>query len=145
MFTTGSVSTEEGDLPTEKKPESDKISIAKLLFTFTGLYERWKNEMEARRHSDRGPSDYEHDPDESRDIARRGREPDIRIERWTEGGGNKEPSWRDWVLGLVGVLIVAWLGRLSYQMDDLIRVVAKQDQDEKRIDRLETRVFRGTP
>jgi hypothetical protein len=56
---------EEGTLPTEQRPDSEKVGIAKLLFGFTGLYERWKNEMpgvESRSHKpfDSGP---QHEPD----------------------------------------------------------------------------------
>jgi len=50
----------EGDRPVEKAPEADKTTVAKLLFGFTGLYERWRNELEARRHpSGRFESDLE--------------------------------------------------------------------------------------
>lgn len=63
----------EGDLPTEKQPEPEKTSIAKLLFSFSGLYERWRNEYEARSHKDgkRGPDpDYAPTPLTEEDITR---------------------------------------------------------------------------
>lgn len=70
-------------------------------------------------------------------------EPRVRIERYDEGGGKQ--SWKDWILGLVALLIVAWLGKISLQMDKLTEVVVKQSQDEQRLDRIESHVFRGNP
>jgi hypothetical protein len=142
----------EGDLPTERRPEAEKTTIAKLLFAMTGLYERWRNElMEARRYQD--PRD--RDPDyEARlrrlegDLGRE--EPGVRMNNYTEGGG-REPSWKDWVLGLVGLAIVAWLGRISLQMENLQALAVEQKMMEKhlestdsRVDRVENRVFRGS-
>jgi hypothetical protein len=155
MFTTGSAT--EGTLPTEERPEvTEKISIAKLLFGFTGLYERWRNEYEARRYQD--PRD--RDPDYARKLRElEGQIADIDREQQgfrgninhTEGGG-KESSWKDWVLGLVGLAIVAWLGRLSMQMDDLLSMRGEQKMMEKHlestdnhVERLENHVFRGSP
>src|ERR1700748_2594046 len=107
---------DEGDLPTQTNPEAAKVGIARLLFAFTGLYERWKNEYENRRHpSDRGPVDY--DPDEFR-VPIHPREPYIRIERYDEGGGGKQ-SWRDWILGIVGSLVVMGIGAVIYQLADI--------------------------
>lgn len=66
-------STTSGPIPQEERPEVTKVGVAKLLFVFTGLYERWRNEMqeayeklsallETRRHRplDPGP---QHEPD----------------------------------------------------------------------------------
>ena len=155
-MTTGVI--EEGDLPTEKKPESDKIGIAKLLFGFTGLYERWKNEYETRRYPD--PDSRNHDPDYSRrlrqlegqieDIAR-DHEPGFRMNgNYTVGNGKH--SWKDWILGIVGLLIVGWLARISVQMEDFQEIKAEQRLMEKhlestdsRVDRVENKVYRGVP
>ena len=139
-MSTGSIESPiECDLPTERKAEVEGVSI---WFRIHGLLERMQKLL-TNRHSDRGPPDYEQDLSELRDLARRGmRAPQINISN-DEGGDKK--SWKDWILAIVGLLIVAWLGRLSLQMDDLIKVVAKQEIDEKRLDRLETRVFPGNP
>jgi len=145
----------EGDLPTEKKPEAEKISIAKLLFGFTGLYERWRNEYESRRYQD--PRD--RDPDYARKLRElEGQIQDIdreqrgfRMGDYHEGGG-RESSWKDWVLGLVGLVIVAWLARISLQMEKLSAISMEQQMMEKhmeatdnRVDRMEARVYRGNP
>lgn len=141
----------EGDLPSEKKPEADKTTIAKLLFAFTGLYERWKNEYESRRYQD--PRD--RDPDYDRRL----RELEGQIEREQQGsritnneGGGRDSSWKDWILMLVGLAIVGWLARISMKMDDLQEVKTEQKAMEKhlesndtRLDRIETRVYRETP
>ena len=111
--------------------------------------------MEARRYQD--PRDQ--DPD----YGRRLRELEGQIEQidreqqgfrmtgnYSEGG--KESSWKDWVLGLVGLAIVAWLGRISLQMEELQAIAVKQQMMEKhlestdsRVDRVEARVYRGSP
>lgn len=72
-------------------------------------------------------------------------------------GGNK--SWKDWVLGLVGLAIVAWLSRISLQLDDLPELKAQQKQMDKHmdqtdkhleatdehLDRVDARIYRGSP
>jgi len=162
MFTTGSVSTEEGDLPTDKKPESDKTTIAKLLFGFAGLYERWRNELENRRYRD--PRD--NHPDYERHLRElegdiRDNEPRLRIGSYNEGGGGgKETSWQKWIMGIVGLSLVGMLSWALGKLDTLNQEVAtlqatqtmgfaaiaqRQTADEQRIDRVEARVYRGTP
>jgi hypothetical protein len=139
---------EEGSLPTEPRPETtDRTTIAKLLFAMTGLYERWRNElMEARRYQD--PRD--RDPDyEARlrrlegDLGRE--EPTLRMGDYHEGG--REPSWRDWMLNILGGLIVVGIGAVIYQLEELksqmSASLARQEMDEKRLDRVEQRVYRG--
>jgi hypothetical protein len=157
-MTTSGVFNEEHSLPTPKKPDAIEKSIltksAEILWSAAGLFERWRNEMmESRRYQD--PRNQ--DPDYSRrlrelegqiqDIDREQR--GFRMGDYHESGG-KETSWKDWVLGLVGLLIVAWLGRISLQMETLQATIIEQKMMEKhmestdsRVDRLETRVYRG--
>lgn len=147
---------EEGTLPTERRPDAtEKTMVAKLLFAMTGLYERWRNElMEARRYQN---DSREQDPD----YGRRLRELEGQIEQidreqqgfrgnYTESGGGRESSWKDWVLGLVGLAIVAWLGRISLQMENLQALAVEQkmmeqhlESTDSRVDRVENRVYRG--
>lgn len=152
MFASG---VTEEDLPTEKRPEADKTTMAKLLFAMTGLYERWYSEMmETRRYQD------SHDRDPNYDVKLRELEGQIRdIDREQHGfrmGNYSEDrgkrSWKDWVLGLVGLAIVAWLGRLSMEIDDLMSMRGEQKMMEEHlratdshIERLENRAFRGSP
>lgn len=154
-MSTGSITTEEGDLPTEKAPETKRTTIAKLLFAFTGLFERWRNEMEARRYRD----PREQDPDYARRLRElEGQIADIDREQQgfritnNEGGGGKDSSWKDWILMLVGLAIVGWLARISLKMDDLQEIKTEQRDMEKhlestdsRVDRIETRVYREKP
>jgi len=162
MFTTGST---EGELPIEKKPDvSDKSILTKaaeILWSTSGLFERWRNEMmDSRRYQDPRNQDSEY--------SRRLRELEGQIQdidREQRGfrmgddhyGGGKETTWKDWILGLVGLLIVGWLARLDMKLDDISDLRAQQKQMEKRqdqtdkhlestdsrVDRLETRVYRG--
>ena len=159
MLTVGSAA---GDAPIERKPEAEKTTIARLLFAFTGLYERWKNEYETRRYRD----PREHDPD----YARRLRELEgqiAEIDREQHGfrmgdyheRQRKGTSWKDWILGLLGLLIVGWLARLDNKMEDISELRAQQKQMERRqdqtdehlkstdghVDRLEGKVYRSAP
>lgn len=67
---------------------------------------------------------------------------------YNEGGGDK--SWKDWILGLVGLAILAWLSRISLQLDDLAELRAQQRQMDKhlestdsRVDRIEMRIYKS--
>jgi hypothetical protein len=155
----------EGDLPTERKPEAEKTTIAKLLFAMTGLYERWRNEMmmETRRYRD----PRENDPNYGqrlRELEGQIAEIDREQQRigfhgnYTEGGGDKR-SWKDWILTIVGAGIILWLGRISLQLDDLSELKAAQkglkehqemtdkhlENTDSHVERIENRVYRGSP
>lgn len=142
----------EGDLPTEKHAEIEGVTI---WFKIHGLLERLQT-MFARRYpgySNNGESEYSRKLRELEgqiaDIDREQR--GFRMGDYHEGGG-KENSWKDWILVIVGLMIVAWLGRISLKLDDLQEVKTEQRMMEKhlestdsRVDRMEARVYRGTP
>ena len=58
-------------------------------------------------------------------------------------------SWRDWILGIVGLLVVAGIGAVVYQLSDmkadLKASLTRQEMDEKRLDRVEAKLYRGAP
>lgn len=146
MFTTGSATS--ADTDKEPRPEVTEKSIldkaGECLWWVINYFQSEHHKAEARRF-DPGP---QHEPDFGERLRRiegkLGRDyPEVRIDHYDEGGGKN--SWKDYILGILALLIVAWLGRLSYQMDDLIRVVAKQDVDEKRIARLECTTYKICP
>jgi len=157
MLTLGAV---KGEAPAERKPESEKTAIAQLLFAFSGLYERWKNEYESRRY----PDPRNQDPDYSHRLRELEgeideQEPRVRIGRYDEGGGGKD-SWQKWILGIVGLSLVGMLSWALGKLDTLNQEVAtlqatqtmgfsaiaqRQSADEQRIDRIEARVYRGGP
>lgn len=116
--------------------------------------------MEARRYRD--PNARRPDPDAppvtAEDLERlikriaREQEPGFRGPNinHTEGGG-KESSWKDYILGVLALVIVAWLGRISLQMEELQVIAVRQQMMDKhlestdsRVDRVEARVYRGT-
>jgi hypothetical protein len=146
MFNTGSATSGIGS--TEPEPEVTKVGIAKLLFGFTGLYERWRNEYEARRYQD--PRDQ--DPD----YARRLRELEgqiIEIERQESKrgfnmgdyheGGNR---WDKWAMpGLVTLAVTGIIGNVvqSMTVSALRQEVADLQKQVERIDRLVEPRFRG--
>jgi hypothetical protein len=152
---------EEGALPTERKPEADKTTVAKLLFAMTGLYERWRNElMETRRYRD----PRENDPDYARNLRElEGDLGPLRIGSYNEGGGGGHTPWK-WILGVGSaivsggiLLMLSWsLGKLdtlnqevatlqATQTMGFAAIAQRQTADEQRIDRIEGRVYRGGP
>lgn len=120
----------------------------------------WKQIQEARRYQD--PRD--RDPDYGRDLRElegdiRDSESGVRISNYNEGN-RSETSWQKWILGIVGLLLVAMLSWALGKLDTLSQEVAtlqatqtmgfaaiaqRQTADEQRIDRVEGRVYRGTP
>jgi hypothetical protein len=109
--------------------------------------------MEARRF-DPGPRQ---DPDYERILREREGQMDELVEQINKIAREQEPgfrgnytegeknTWKDWILGLVGLMIVGWLGRISYQMEELQGLLAKQEITDQRLNRLEQRVYRGSP
>lgn len=103
-----------------------------------------KQAMEARRHPE---GDYEPDFGERlRRLEAQEFEPQVRIERYDENGGGRLLQW---ILGIVGTLIAMGIGGVIYELSDLKSTMAaslaRQEQDEKRLDRLEQHVYRGAP
>lgn len=148
---------EEHSLPTE-------VQDTTLLFRIDGVIHRAVEKISDRMQilwSRRHPSgDYEPDFGERlRKLEGQldDQEPRIRIERYDEGGGKH--SWKDWILGLLGLLIVAWLARLDNKLDDVSDLKAQQkaldqhqtlidkhlESTDTRVDRVENKVYRGTP
>jgi hypothetical protein len=160
MFTAGSA-TSDTVPPEERSDVPEKTLTEKLAETLWRVLNKQEvdenQRMEARRYQD----SRDQDPDYGRRL--RELEGQIQeIDREQQGfrgphinhseGGGKESSWKDWVLGLVGLAIVAWLGRISLQMENLQAIAVEQKMMEKhlestdgRIDRVEARVYRGSP
>src|ERR1700749_4045998 len=110
-------SVTDGPLP-DDKTESEKTTIAKLLFAFSGLFERWHNDMEARRYRD----PREQDPDYQRrlrELEGEIEERDFRVNNYNEGGGGKDSSWQKWILGIVSVSLVGMLSWALGKLDTL--------------------------
>ena len=148
------------DADEELRPKEMEKTIldraAEILWWTTSYFQRHHNEMESRRYRDTR--------DQDPDYARRLRELEGQIAEidreqhgfrmngnYSEGGG-KETSWKDWVLWLVGLGIVAWLGRISLQMENLQALALEQTMMEKhlestdsRVDGIEMRLYRRNP
>jgi hypothetical protein len=112
-----------------------------------GTLKRWmahiKETIETRRHSS---GDYE--PNYERILREREGQVEVRLEGgYYEGGGGN--SWKDWILTVCGPLIVLGIAGVIYQLADMKAdqraSLARQEELEKRVDRLETHVYRGSP
>lgn len=61
---------------------------------------------------------------------------------------NGKDEWKTWFMGIVGLLIVAGVSAIILQdvaiHSEVSAVRANQIQDERRLDNLERRVYRGT-
>jgi hypothetical protein len=161
LFTAG-VSTS-STVPEEERPEVNEMStvekLAHALWHVLNRKEVAENErLETRRYRD----PREHDENHRRNLRRlegniEDSEPDIYIKH-DEGGGDKEPSWRNWVLAGVSLSLVGMLSWALGKLDTLNQEVAtlqatqtmgfaaiaqRQTADEQRIDRIEGRVYRG--
>lgn len=118
--------------------------IAELLFEHR-TWQEWKASLHTRRHPDTHDElDYEF---KLRELEGQIEQIDREQRGFRMGDYHEKDkhSWKDWILGVLALLIVAWLGRISMQMDELTKVVVKQETDEQRLDRLESHVFRGAP
>lgn len=158
MFTTGSAtsSTATQDQGPEVTEKSILDKAGECLWWVINYFQSEHHRAESRRYRD----PREQDPDYGRRLRElEGQIAEIDREQhgfrmngnYNEGGG-KETSWKDWVLGLVGLGIVAWLGRISLQMENLQAIAVEQKMMEKhlestdnRVDRVEARVYRGSP
>lgn len=138
MFIAGS-QTSESQTPDPAPDVTEKTVVqraAELLWKTANLFERHQNE--ARRH----PNGY-HEPDYERILREREGQVEVRVEGYHEGGDKH--SWKDWILGIIALAIVAWLGRISLQMDKLTEVIVRQDIQEKEIAALRCTVYKVCP
>jgi hypothetical protein len=118
-----------------KKKESDEQTMQLMGAWLQKLTDRMvahiRLAMESRRYPN-GSGEEEHPRQLSRGL---------HIHN-NEGGSQKEPSWQKWVLGIVALMIVGWLERLSLKTDKLIEVVVTQQEQEKRLSRLECTTYK---
>jgi hypothetical protein len=139
---------EEGSLPTEPRPETtEKDRVATLWFRIDGLLERFKRAMANMKGSDeRGPPDYAPDIDELTELVKRiarDHEPQIRIERYSEGGGNK---WDKWAMpGLVTLAVSGIIGNVVQAMavSALRQEVTDLKAEVERVEKLVEPRYRG--
>jgi hypothetical protein len=67
----------------------------------------------------------------------------VRMGNYHEDGEKK--SWKDWILGLVALVILAWLGKIDLKMDKLTEVVVRQDDQGKELAELRCTVYKICP
>jgi hypothetical protein len=121
-----------------------KAEVQKL-WDRTVVYFNEARKAETRRHPDTHEElDYEA---RLRELEGYRDEPRLRMGNYHEGG--RDPSWQKWVMTIVQMLIVAGIGGVIYELEELKSTMAasmaRQEMDERRIDRIESRVYRGSP
>src|SRR5882672_91156 len=129
---------EEGEFPhAPSDPLDEKIvSLGKWTFNLGGVVHDFRDVLkrfqESVKHwTDRGPSDHEEDREGLRDLVRKTVRATVEIQgSYNEGSNGSSPQWRNWVLGMLGTLIV--LGIAS-----LITMYANQKTMEARMDGVE--------
>jgi hypothetical protein len=69
----------------------------------------------------------------------------VEIQTYNEGGnGNgSSPSWRNWVMTMLGTLIVLGVASLIVMYANQKTMEARMDSFEHRLDNLERKIFRG--
>jgi hypothetical protein len=120
-----------------------KAEVQKLWDRTVVYFDQSRQYLETRRHPDTHEEmDYELRLRELEGTV--GQERGFRMRDYNENGGRR--VW-EWVLGIVGTLIAMGIGAVAYQLSDLkadMRAsLARQEMDEKRIDRLENHTYRG--
>lgn len=139
---------EEHSLPTQVPEvrwrfEVDGMIEGHLRKLWSRISSHIKDQMASRRHPNGSyQPDYEARLREAEgDIYR---ESGFRMRDYQEG---PKQSWRDWILTIVGLLIVAAIcGVISILVDikaDQKATLARLEEHDKRLDRLESRVFRA--
>jgi hypothetical protein len=136
-----------GGKPSEPTFKELLKRIAELLFDHR-TWQHWNSDLESRRHPlDPGP---QYEPDFERRIreSEEGHyEPPLRMGDYHEGP--REPSWQKWVMTIVQLLIVAGIGGVIVELEGLKSAMAasmaRQEMDEKRLDRIESHLWRGDP
>jgi hypothetical protein len=136
-----------GGKPSEPTFKDLLKKIAELLFDHR-TYQKWGSDLETRRYRD----PREHDPDYGQNLRKvegdiRQTERDFRMRDYHEGGGDS--SWQKWVMTIVQLLIVAGIGGVIYELEELKSTMAaslaRQEMDERRLDRIESHLWRGSP
>jgi hypothetical protein len=137
--------TDEATLAAELPKFGQQLTtVGKMLYIVHASLERlWKGLAhwnDPRPESERDLSDL---------IARAAREgarhATIDIQNYHEGGsGNgSSPSWRNWVMTMLGALIVMGVASLVVMYANQKSMEARMDNFEHRLDNLERKIFRG--
>lgn len=135
--------TDEESKATLRKQAEVWFRIDALLHRGTELFTEWKNKM--AHWADRGP-----DPDtperELGDIiaraAREGaRRATVEISNYNEGSNGSSPQWRNWVMTMLGTLIVIGVTSLVAMYANQKAMSERMDSFEHRITNLEHKVW----
>lgn len=91
--------------------------------------------------SDRGPEDHE-DRESIRDLVRKTVRATVEIQGdYNEGGQGSSPSWRNWVMTLLGSLVVIGITSLVVMYANQKAMGERMDGFERRITNIEHKVW----
>lgn len=146
-MTTGSA--EEISFPDTKDNLEEKIvSLGKWTFTFGGLIHDFKDAIkrlqESMKHwTDRGPRDYDTADKESlRELVRSTVRATVEIQGgYQEGGNGSSPQWRNWVMTMLGTLIVIGITGLIVMYANQKAMSERMDGFERRISNIEHKLW----
>lgn len=136
-----------GGKPSEPTFKEQLKKIAELLFAHR-TYQKWSEDLETRRHPDTHEEiDYEL---RLRELEGQLNDRELRGVRMGDYHEHKgESSWQKWIMTIVQMLIVAGIGGVIFELEELKSTMAaslaRQEMDERRLDRIESHLWRGSP
>lgn len=139
--------TEEGDFPHAPQEKSTLIKQAETWlriddahFKLTKLFETIRAWM--THWTDRGPDPEREDRESLRDLVRKTVRATVEIQGgYQEGGNGSSPSWRNWVMGMLGTLIVLGIASLITMFANQKAMEARMNGVEQRITNIEHKIW----
>lgn len=150
---TTSGAVEEGSFPdsADNLQARERTALAKqaeIWLRIDGLLHRmaeWFAELKGKmaHWSDRGPRDYEtEDQEHLRDLVRKTVRATVEIQGgYHESGNGSSPSWRNWVMTMLGTLVVIGITGLIAMYANQKAMGERMDSFERRITHLELKVW----
>ena len=117
------------------------LRIDGVLHRASELFGEWKAKM--AHWSDRGPRDYEAADKESlRELVRNTVRATVEIQGgYQEGGNGSSPQWRNWVMTMLGTLIVIGITGLIVMYANQKAMSERMDGFERRISNIEHKLW----
>jgi hypothetical protein len=140
---------EEEDFPhAPSDPMDEKIlTLGKWTFNLSGVVHDFRDVLkrfqEGLKHwTDRGPDPEREDRESLRDLVKKTVRATVEIQGdYHEGGNGSSPSWRNWVMGMLGTLIVLGIASLITMFANQKAMEARMNGVEQRITNIEHKIW----